>query len=353
MSNDKGPETNNASTPPPADRLFIPDLCAPYPVLLMVLLSELLVMIYVLASTGLLQFDWSLFGSSSLLVQWIVLLSALLLCSSRQWIARLSLPLATAVSLAMVAGATALTSYLAQRWLVYWPNMPQDRWWILSNLLIAVVLTSVLLRYFYLRQQLRLREQSELQARLDSLRARIRPHFLFNTLNSIASLIASRPEVAEKAVEDLAELFRATLKESPDENTVADELRLTELYLEIEELRLGDRLQVAWDVDDAVREAPMPALILQPLVENAVYHGISRLPGGGTIGIHVRQDDGRVHATITNPVNGDAVATTGNHMALDNIEQRIQAVFGDESALVSQRDGDTFTVELNYRPSTD
>ena len=186
-----------------AERLLIPDLCAPYPVLVMVLLSELLVLVFVLASHGLLQFDWSLFGACSLLVQWIVLLSALLLCSTRHLIRRLQLPLATVVSLTLVGMATVPTSLVAQRWFSFWPHVPADPWWTLRNLVIALVLTAIVLRYFYLSQQLRMREQLELQARLDTLRARIRPHFLFNTLNSIASLISTRPETAEKAVEDL------------------------------------------------------------------------------------------------------------------------------------------------------
>ena len=331
-----------------AGRLFIPDLCAPYPVLLMVLLAELLVLAYVLANTGLTQFDWGLFGSASLLVQWVVLLSALLLCSARHWIGRLSLPVATAASLALVAAATLLTSYLAQHWLTFWPHVPDDPWWMFSNLLIALLLTIVMLRYFYLRQELRLREQSELQARLDSLRARIRPHFLFNTLNSIASLIATRPELAEKAVEDLAELFRASLDESADTATVADELHLTELYLGIEKLRLGERLTVDWQVDEQATEAPMPSLVLQPLVENAVYHGISRLPRGGTIGINLTADNGVVSATITNPVDETLQRSPGNQMALENVEQRMQAVFGPEARLHTTRGAGEFRVTLTY-----
>ena len=155
----------------------------------------------------------------------------------------------------------------------------------MRNLLVAVVLAGIVLRYFYLQQQLRLQEQLELQARLDSLRSRIRPHFLFNTLNSIASLIMSRPAAAEQAVEDLAELFRVSLQESHRTTTVADELRLCELYLGIEQLRLGDRLQVQWQVQVEAREQPMPSLLLQPLVENAIYHGLFPAAAGGIIRI--------------------------------------------------------------------
>lgn len=343
-----GPEDRNQFTE--SDRLFIPDLCAAYPVLLMVLLSELLVLVYVLASHGLLQFDWSLFGSSSLLVQWVVLSSALLLCTTRHFISRLQLPLATTVSLALVGTATVVTSLMAQKWLSFWPHVPQDPWWTLRNLIIALVLTAILLRYFYLRQELRVREQLALQARLDSLRARIRPHFLFNTLNSIASLIATRPETAEKAVEDLSELFRASLRESSEPTSVADEVRLTTLYLDIEKLRLGDRLQINWDVDDSVLAEPMPALVLQPLVENAVYHGISRLAAGGCVEISIRREGDSVCVGVRNPIPGNMAALPGNSMGLDNVRQRMQAVFGTGTLLLAQPAADQFVVRLQYRP---
>ena len=346
MQTDNGLPQQTAAT----ERLLIPDLCAPYPVLVMVLLSELLVLVFILASHGLLAFDWSLFGACSLLVQWIVLLSALLLCSTRHLISRLRLPLATVLSLALVGLATVVTSLVAQRWFSFWPHVPADPWWTLRNLVIALVLTAILLRYFFLRQQLQMREQLEVQARLDAMRARIRPHFLFNTLNSIASLIGTRPDTAEKAVEDLSELFRASLKESSGPTSVADELRLTRLYLNIEKLRLGERLQVNWDVDDGVLDEPMPALVLQPLVENAVYHGISRLPAGGCIDIRVRREAENICVAVHNPVPRDAAAAPGHSMGLDSVRQRMQAVFGASTRLTAQPMGDAFRVELRYRP---
>jgi two-component system sensor histidine kinase AlgZ len=347
MQNNTGSQQQPAAT----ERLLIPDLCAPYAVLVIVLLSELLVLVFILASHGLLEFDWSLFGACSLLVQWIVLLSALLLCSTRHLIGRLRLPLATLVSLALVGVATVATSLVAQRWFSFWPHVPADPWWTLRNLVIALVLTAILLRYFYLRQQLQMREQLEMQARLDSLRARIRPHFLFNTLNSIASLIGTRPDTAEKAVEDLSELFRASLKESSEPTSVADELRLTRLYLDIEKLRLGERLQVRWDIDDSVLNEPMPALVLQPLVENAVYHGISRLAAGGCIAISLRREGEKVYVAVRNPIPRDLAATPGHSIGLDSVRQRMQAVFGTGTQLSAEPMDDAFLVELRYRPA--
>ena len=196
----------------------------------------------------------------------------------------------------------------------------------------------------------RLQEKLELLARLDSLRSRIRPHFLFNTLNSIASLIMSRPEAAEQAVEDLSELFRVSLQEAQRPTTVADELHLCELYLGIEQLRLGERLQVSWQVDDDAREQSMPSLLLQPLVENAIYHGLSQLPQGGLISIDVKYRQGEIQVGVDNPVPQQARSERGHHMALENIEQRLQALYGPGSSLEARHEGDRFSVRLSYSP---
>lgn len=335
---------------PDPGEFFIPDICGPRPVFLMILLSELMVLVYTLAESSLPRFDWSVFATSSLLVQWVVLLSALLLCWLRHPFSRLSLQLAAAGSLVVVVAVTAVSSLAA---LIAFPRLPgtgDPHWWLLRNLLVAFVLAAIVLRYFFLQQQLRVQEQLELQARLDSLRARIRPHFLFNTLNSIASLIMSRPEAAERAVEDLSELFRASLKESYGETSVADELRLCELYLGIEQLRLGDRLRIEWQVQENLRDAPMPSLVLQPLVENAVYHGLARLPAGGCIRISIEQRGACILATVENPVPAQAAESSGLRMALANVEQRLQATYGTGASLRVFPDSDSFRVQLSYTP---
>ena len=335
---------------PEAGEFFIPDLCAPRAVFVMVLLAELLVLVYSLGSSDLPRFNWDLFARCSLFVQWVVLVSALLLCWSRKPFSQLRLPLATLFSLSLILVVTAATSFIALKFFPRLPGATDSSWWMLRNLLVALVIGGIVLRYFYLQQQLRLQEKLELQARLDSLRSRIRPHFLFNTLNSIASLITSRPESAEQAVEDLSELFRASLKENRGETTVADEIRLCELYLGIEQLRLGDRLKVEWVVDSQAPAQPMPSLILQPLVENAVYHGIARLAEGGTIRINLGYDGDRVQAVLENPVPSGASKPGGNHLALANVEQRLHATYGMTASLQAYPGDGGFRVELNYQP---
>jgi len=272
---------------------FIPDICAPRPVFVTVLLTELLVLVFTLANSDLPRFDWNLLALSSLFVQWIVLLCAATVCMARVFFARLSLSVTTLLCLTLITLVTAASSYAARTLVPGLAPPGPTEWWLFRNVLISLVLGGVVLRYFFLQQQITLRERAELQARLDSLRARIRPHFLFNTMNSIASLIESRPADAERAVEDLSELFRASLQEQDRATTVGDELRLCDVYLGIEKLRLGDRLTVEWHVAEDARGCAMPALLLQPLIENAVYHGIAQLPAGGTILVRVGCEDSR------------------------------------------------------------
>ncbi len=345
------------SSPPRAeqaaaqDEFFIPDLCASRSAALSILLSELVVLVHVLASSGLPGFDWNEFTLCSIFVLWVVLVSSLVLCRLRRPLSRLSVPLAAFSSLSVVALVTLVISVLAQAFLAQAMSVQDDLWWIVRNLLVAIVLAGIVLRYFYLQQLLRQQEKLEVQARLDSLRNRIRPHFLFNTLNSIASLIMSRPETAEKAVEDLAELFRASLKESSELTSVKDEIELTHLYLGIEELRLGSRLRVNWDVQDSTLDASMPTLVLQPLVENAVYHGISRLPEGGNIDIRIGWRGDALSVLVDNPVPRAGALTGGNRMALSNVAQRLQAIYGPSAGLSVVPGEDHFRVELNYSPT--
>lgn len=327
---------------------LIPDLCSPRAVFVMVLLAELMVLVYTLASSSLPRFNWDLLANCSLFMQWVVLTSAALLCPLRKVFARVSLQMASVLSLLLVMAVAGISSLAAIQLYPQLSYGADSFWWLLRNVLIAMVLAGVALRYFYLQQQLQLREKSELLARLDSLRARIRPHFLFNTLNSIASLIVTRPEAAEQAVEDLSELFRSSLQEHNQATTVADELRLCRLYLGIEQLRLGGRLTVHWEVDEALLAEPMAGLLLQPLVENAVDHGIAQLPDGGAIGVELAKVEGRIQVKVENPTPVQSGHTQGNQMALANIEQRLLGLYGGDAGLETRREAGYYQVRLHY-----
>jgi len=326
---------------------FIPDLCATKPVLIMFIVAELLVVVFVLGDSDLPEFAWGNLAMASLFVQWIVLLCAALLCAARRVLAQLSLASGVMLSFVIILLVTLGSSLVAMTILNPSAYAQLDQWWVLRNQMMAAVVGGIALRYFYLQQQLRAREQAELQARIESLRARIRPHFLFNTMNSIASLIGSRPEQAEQVVEDLSELFRASLVENSRRTTVADELHLCRLYLRIEQLRLGERLQVDWQLDEDLLDSAMPSLILQPLVENAVYHGIAQIPEGGRVCIRLSCVEGSIVVGVENPVPvSPTPVTSGHHMALDNIRQRLRALYDDDAALVVSPGAGIHTVEL-------
>lgn len=212
----------------------------------------------------------------------------------------------------------------------------------------SVPLLRLILRYFYIQEQLRVRQRTELTARLQALQSRIRPHFLFNSMNIIASLIHVDPDKAEQAVEDLSELFRASLK-AEGEIGLDQELALCQHYINIEMLRLGDRLQVEWRLNAAPEDLSIPALTLQPIIENAIYHGVEPRAETSTVRIALDYDGKAVSLIITNPVApAEARKTKGNKMAIDNIRQRLQAHYGETALLSTYTDDVIHTTRISY-----
>ncbi|MEM8560752.1 MAG: histidine kinase [Pseudomonadota bacterium] len=284
----------------------------------------------------------------SLFVQWVVLLSAAVLCTLRRFINSFGLAVVSIFCLLVVLVVTGLSSLFAWHLLPMVGSSGSELWWMTRNLLIAAVLTGIAMRYFYLQHQLLVQKQLELRSRLDSLRSKIRPHFLFNTLNSIASLIASRPDAAERAVEDLSELLRVSLNENTRPTSVADEKRLCDLYLAIEKMRLGNKLQVVWEMDSTLAEKPMPSLLLQPLVENAVYHGVAQMEEGGTIFVHLDTVGNTLVVRVENPAPERPARTDGHKIAMENIRQRLQVLYGNQGTLQIVNADGLYRVELSY-----
>jgi two-component system sensor histidine kinase AlgZ len=217
----------------------------------------------------------------------------------------------------------------------------------LRNVGISAIITGVMLRYFYVRHQHALREQAEERMRIEALQARIRPHFLFNSLNTIASLIHRRPDEAEEAVLDLAELFRSTFGKK-SRITLAEELDIVRRYLAMEQLRLGGRLQVLWDIPPALDDVELPALVVQPLAENAIYHGIEPLAEGGSVRISARREVDTVHIHVSNPRPGGTrpAHARGNRVAMDNIRQRLSLAYGQAAALKVEETAAEYCVTL-------
>lgn len=266
------------------------------------------------------------------------LCSMLALCAGRRWLTPLA-PWAQAVVVLLVALVSAslfaiLVAPLEQE------SPALGRVWLLSGG-VAVVL----LAWFDLAA--RARAPAVTEARLMALTARIRPHFLFNSLNAVLGVIRSDPRRAEAALEELADLFRALMKDNRELVPLSAEVALVRQYLELERLRLGDRLQVRWDIGTCPQDALVPPLMLQPLIENAVYHGIEPLGGTGEITVRMACAQDRIMVELTNP-RGPEGHAGGNQMALANIRERLMLFFDLEARLETIASPDRFQVRIEF-----
>ena len=177
-------------------------------------------------------------------------------------------------------------------------------------------------------------------------RSRIRPHFLFNSLNAVLSLVRQEPRRAEQALEDLADLFRVLMADNRQLTPIAREVELAKQYLSIEELRLGDRLIVEWDTERMPADALIPPLVLQPLLENAVYHGIEPRAEPGTVSIRIARDNEQMHLVLRNPYRPDGDHHAGNRMALANIRERLALHFDAEASIKTVAHDDIYEVRI-------
>lgn len=336
------------------DHFFLPDLCSVQSVFVVVLVSELLAFVLVLASSPLVPFNWEKLALTSLFVQWVALSSAAVLCRAREWLKLKSPPLAASLSFVLILLVTLVFSVLAQ-WVLSDPvelarGASPATIEVGKNLLIAAIIGGLVLRYFYVQEELNAKERSELEHRLQALQSRIRPHFLFNSMNSIASLIETDPETAETVVEDLSQLFRASLNEVGNLVSFQQELDLCQRYMNIESLRLGRRLTVEWQIEDNCKQVSIPLLTLQPLLENAVYHGIQPIAEGGTIKVEAQVIGKRMEIVVSNSYipNFDEKSVKGNRMALENIKHRLSVLFGDDAKLKTIPGDSTYQVVIGF-----
>ena len=271
---------------------------------------------------------WIHFALTSMAIQWVSLLTLAGLYLLRrslnpmrpQYVAYVALGLLL-VSTWLVTGATWLL--LRDLW-----SVTQGDWQSVFLRLSGIALTvgllglAAFLNHWRARQLAVRAKQSELEA----LQARIRPHFLFNTLNAGAALIHARPEEAERLLLDLADLFRAALA-GPSELPLEEELALARRYLEIEKLRFGERLRVQWQLPKTLPAIEVPTLSIQPLVENAIRHGVEPSATGGEIGIAITQQTGWVMITIDNAIPGSAaLAVRGHQVGLNSVRARVEAL---------------------------
>ncbi|NDK39266.1 sensor histidine kinase [Pseudoxanthomonas gei] len=320
---------------------WVPDFCRRPRVLVMLGMAELVVVVVALWPAGKAAPTLSQFVSASALSLWIALAVAVLLCMLRRPLSRLPHALGAAVALALV-GAIALfaAGVVYALYNTLGTSAMNVGFWrfLCGSAAIAVLMTALLLRYFYVIDRWSAQVNANARAEADALQARIRPHFLFNSMNLIASLVRRDPEVAERAVLDLSDLFRAALGVNDGDSSLLEEVELAKRYLSIESLRMGHRLQVEWRLGDQLPwSLRLPHLMLQPLVENAVLHGISRLPEGGKVDIAIWTDEENLHFGIGNPTPppqfpGLALQRGTGH-AQRNIAYRLKYKFGMRARL--------------------
>lgn len=332
--------------------VFLPDLCGLTALFVVAVVSELVAVIVVVGGYGFGAAFINELALVSLYTQWLGLSAAAALCLARRPLNGLSEPTIALVSYVIVLAVTYLVAELA--WWVVNPLVGEGALikvsrgeLILRTVSISAVVAALMLRYFYVQFHWQHRISSEAQARLEALQARIRPHFFFNCMNSIASLTRSDPALAERAVEDMADLFRASFADAQAPVAFSEELAFVERYLSIEKLRLGERLQVDWQLETLPAGARIPLLSLQPIVENAIYHGIEPARDGGTIEIRARSGDGRFLIEVVNPASDDGdTHHQGNRIALENVRLRLRAHFGDRAVLGSERRDGRYHVRL-------
>ena len=251
------------------------------------------------------------------------------------------LPFSTGAAVITLGAVLAGVAWFA----IYSTILPQAPGTLLVWLVWALLATAALLLYFQLRS--RALSPAITEARLEALQARIRPHFLFNSINAVLSLVRSEPARAEEALQDMADLFRVLMRDNRELAPLSDEVELCRQYLELEQLRLGDRLHVDWNVKSMPGDALVPPLVLQPLLENAVYHGIEQASTPGVVSINIFYKGGEVHAILRNPYRADGGRHhAGNKMALGNIRERLKLHFDTEGILESRVRESTYEVHI-------
>lgn len=331
---------------------WLPDFCNPVRLFVVFLVAEMLVLIYALSALGRQSDLLTSFSVTSLFAQLIALNLVLILCKARGLLNRLPVVFGVLVY-ALLLATTAwfyacLALWLNQNLQTPFGPAPSDQQaFVLRTVIMTCLAGLVLLRYFYVQRQWQKKTRQHAEARFMALQSRIKPHFLFNSMNSIASLIAIDPQQAEKAVENLAGLFRYALRENTAYTVpLKQELDWANKYLAMEKVRLGDRLQCETHIAPELAQAHIPALSLQPLMENAVVHGIQARPEGGKINLEAHTEGNQLVIQIRNPLPKHRPVSEGHGMALANIRERLALLYGDKASLQSGTAGDEFHVTM-------
>jgi two-component system sensor histidine kinase AlgZ len=335
------------------NQAYLPDFCAASTVFIVVLIGELVAILLTLAAhdtPGMFLIELS---KTSLFVLWLAILSAVVMCLFRSRLesaGKTRAFVASFIVLEILCVALAEIAYQITR--IFGESVIIDGshgGFIFRTFAISSIVIALAMRYLYVSSEWRRSIVLEAQARISALQALIRPHFLFNSMNTIAALTRTDPRQAEEAVEDLSDLLRANLGGSGNRTTLKEEFEVAAIYQRIEKLRLGDRLRVRWDIADLPMRALIPSLIIQPLLENAIYHGIELLPNGGEVLVTGRRDGDFLIVSVTNPLApGRRQSKDGNKMAMANIQQRFQLAYDGRADVTIDNEDESFSVRLRF-----
>lgn len=361
---------------------FLPNCRQPRLLVAGLILGQLLAFVLMLSplGKGRLDYGWSELLYFSLIIQLIIVTSMGGMCVLRDRLCRFKTTTAALVAFAIIQLATVFWTEVT--WLVisfrHMFALPVDAAWdetfyfpalglrargagevealtnhmhlllLFRNLGISAIVGGVALHYFYIMHQWKLKRTAELQARMQALQSRMRPHFLFNTMNTIASLTRFDAERAEQAVQDFSGLMRAALGDARHLIPLAEEVALCQQYLRIESLRMGERLEIEWRMEMLPQDALMPSLSLQPLLENAVSYGIHPRPEGGMIRVSGLSDGEFIKIDVENPMPENPPKRTGNKIAQANLRQRLEIYFGHHGRLETQVVDGNYTASLRF-----
>ncbi len=345
-----GAKLDSGHTP---NQAYLPDFCAASSVFIIVLVAELIAILLTLAgydTPGMFMIE---LAKTSLFILWLALLSAVVMCLFRGQLESTGKTQAFVISfvvLLILCFALAEIAYQITR--IFGESVIIDdthSGFLIRTVSISSIIIALAMRYLYISSEWRRSIVLEAQARISALQALIRPHFLFNSMNTIASLTRSDPRKAEEAVEDLSDLLRANLGGSGDRTTLKAEFEVAAIYQRIEKLRLGERLNVRWNVNDLPMRALIPSLVIQPLLENAIYHGIELLPDGGEVVVSGRRDGDFLAISMSNPVAvGEERSKSGNKMAMTNIQQRFELAYDGRGTVDIESGDGSFSVHLRF-----
>lgn len=336
-----------------SDDYFIPDLCREQGLLSLLVIAGLLSVFMTLVRTDITGFNFLVLGKIALEIFWISLLSAVFLCQGRRYLIHLSLPYVASINYFFILLAATISAAIIELLSHYLltGTWQLDFLPVFNMVLITAIPAGVILRLLYFQHQLRQQQRANQEARIEALQAKIRPHFLFNSMNSLASLIRVDPDKAEQIVENLCDLFRYALNDTKGSVSLQQEVDACEQYLEIEKLRLDERLQYEWDITVDLNKIRVPALILQPLIENAVFHGIQPAFKGGYLKIKIYPQGEWICIEVVNSLQADVRTTSGNNLAVNNLRHRLDAFFYQQAELQQAVEQNEYRTRMRFKPA--